>query len=77
MIRIEQDPYSGYRIFLGDGKRGGYQASNIEEASTAVKHHFGSQDEYCRMGNNPNCPLCRAINEEMKAMKQGKSWRTA
>lgn len=77
MIRIEQDPMRGYRIFLGDGKRGGYKAKDIEEAATAVKHYFGRQDEYCRMGNNPNCPLCRAINEEMEAMQQGKSWKTA
>lgn len=72
-MRIEKDPYKGYRIYLGDGKQGGYKANNIEEVATAIKHHF----ENSELGENPDCPLCRAIHEEMAAMARGQSWRTA
>lgn len=76
-MRIEKDPYKGYRIFLGDGKRGGYRAKTLDEVTTALRHYWGKEGEVCRLGNNPDCPLCRATNEEMRAMKAGKSWRTA
>lgn len=72
-MRIERDPYQGYQIYLGDGKRGGYKAENIEEVAIAIKHHF----ENGELGENPKCPLCRAIHQEMAAMARGGSWRTA
>lgn len=73
-MKIEKGK-QGYRIFLGDGKREGYKAQNVNEVAIAIKHYFESGG--CRMGSNPDCPLCRAINREMEAMKQGKSWVTA
>ena len=63
-----------YRISLGDGKRGGYMAHSIIEVCNAINHHWGDSGE---LGENPDCPLCRAIHSEMKAQRQGKSWRTA
>jgi len=74
MFKVERDG-QGYRIYLGDGKHGGYKANNAEEVAVALKHY--EQEDSCGMGENPNCPLCRAINAEMKAMRKGKPWVTA
>ncbi|KKN50761.1 hypothetical protein LCGC14_0629310 [marine sediment metagenome] len=72
-MRIERDPFKGYRVYLGDGKRGGYKANDEEELIAAVKHHFGKNE----LGEIPGCPLCRAIHAEMAAMGRGSSWRSA
>ena len=66
-MRIERDPIGkGYRIYIGDGKRGGHKAKNSTEVAEAVRHYWENKD----LGNNEDCPLCRSINEEMAQMRK-------
>jgi len=67
MFKVEKDAIGRYHISIGVGKI--YSTKDIEEVKVALGHYYG--DDSCHLGSNPNCPLCRAINEEMEAMK----WR--
>ena len=61
MFKVEQDAMGTYHISIGVGKI--YGTRDIEEVKLALGHYYG-KDSW-RQGNNPKCPLCRAINEEM------------
>ncbi len=65
-FQVEQDAVGRYHISIGVGKI--YSSRDIEEVKTALGHYYGKGS--CRLGNNPHCPLCRAINEEAAAMKR-------
>ena len=62
MFKVEKDAVNRYHISIGVGKI--YSTRSLEETKTALGHYYG-QDS-CRLGNNPECPLCRAINDEMR-----------
>ena len=63
---IEQDAIGRYHINIGVGKK--YSTRDIEELKTAVEHYYSVGHR--GLGSDPNCPLCRAINEEMEAMRR-------
>lgn len=46
----------GFKVSLGDGKRGGYRASDIEEVKQTLEHYF--RRPWHEQGRD-NCPLCR------------------
>ena len=64
MFQVEEDAVGRYRISIGVGEI--YSTRDVEEVKIAIGHYFAKDS--CHLGNNPNCPLCRAINDEMKAM---------
>lgn len=66
MFRVDKDAVDRYHISIGVGKI--YSTRDIEEVKTALAHYYG--EDSCRLGNNSNCPLCRAINEEMARMNR-------
>ena len=66
MFKVEKDAVGRYHISIGVGKI--YSTRDIEEVKTALAHYYA--DKSCRLGNNPNCPLCRAINEEMATIRR-------
>ncbi len=61
MFRVTQDAMDRYHISIGVGKI--YSTRDIEEVKVALDHYYNRDS--CHSGSNPNCPLCRAINEEM------------
>jgi hypothetical protein len=63
-FKVIKDPMDRFQISIGVGKI--YGAKDIEEVKEALDHYFVNSD----LGNNPKCPLCRAINEEMAARKR-------
>jgi hypothetical protein len=60
MFKVQEDAVGRFHISIGVGKT--YSTKSVEELKTAVGHYFGND---CKLGNNPECPLCRAINKEM------------
>ena len=67
MFKVDQDAIGRYHISIGVGKV--YSTRDINEVKAALGHYYS--EDGCRLGNNPNCPLCRAINEEMAKMNRG------
>ena len=61
---INQDAIGRYRISIGVGKI--YSTRSIEELKGAVEHYYSPAHR--GLGSDPNCLLCRAINEETAAM---------
>ena len=61
MFKVEEDAIGRYHISIGVGKI--YSTKDIEEVKNALTHYFRTPGG-CKSGNNPACPLCRAINEE-------------
>ena len=68
MFKVDRDAIGRYHISIGVGKR--YSTRDLEEVKTALDHYWG--EGKCLLGNNPKCPLCRAINEEMAAKSRRK-----
>ena len=66
MFKVDKDAMDRYHISIGVGKI--YSTRDINEVKAALGHYYGKDG--CRAGNNPSCPLCRGINEEMAAMKR-------
>ena len=66
MFKVEKDAIGRYHISIGVGKI--YSTRDLEEVKTALDHYWGKNS--CRLGNNPNCPLCRGINQEMAKMNR-------
>lgn len=66
MFKVDKDAAGRYRISIGVGKI--YSTRDIEEVKTALTHYYGK--DTCKLGNNPSCPLCRGINDEMEAMRR-------
>ncbi len=66
MFKVEQGAVGRYHISIGVGKI--YSTRDIEEVKIALDHYY--KEGSCHLGNNPNCPLCRGINEEMAAMRR-------
>ncbi len=72
-MRIEKDPYKGYRIYLGDGKRGGYKANNLSLRGDKMKFKPTGKNGIdtsgerwrlapdCSIGKCPACKLGRCI----------------
>ena len=65
MFKVDQDAIGRYRISIGVGKI--YSTRDIEEVKGALDHYYG---DTCRLGNNSNYILCRAINEEAAQMRK-------
>ena len=66
MFKVENDSIGRYHISIGVGKT--YSTRDLDEVHAALDHFYG--DRSCRLGNNPKCPLCRGINEEMAKMNR-------
>ena len=62
---VQSDAVGRYHISIGVGKI--YSTRDIEEVKTALAHCY---DKGCRLGENPKCPLCQGINEEMVVMRR-------
>lgn len=69
MFKVDKDAMDIYHISIGVGKI--YRAKDLQEVKIALDHYWAKDS--CRLGNNSNCPLCRAINEEMARKSRGKS----
>ena len=65
MFKVTKDAIGRYHISIGVGRI--YSTRDLEEVKTALDHFWGEKS--CLLGSNPNCPLCRAINEEMARKK--------
>ena len=70
MFKVDKDAIGRYHISIGVGKI--YSTKDIEEVKTALNHYYGGKNS-CSLGSNPKCPLCRAINEEVKHKQEGAS----
>ena len=65
MFKVDKDAVGRYHISIGVGKI--YSTRDIEEVKGALEHYYG---DTCRLGNNPDCILCQAINEEMATLRR-------
>ena len=65
-MMINQDAVGRYHISIGVGKI--YSTRDIEEVKRAIEHYYSPAHK--GFGSDPNCPLCRGINEEMAAMRR-------
>lgn len=65
-FKVTKDSIGRYRISIGIGKT--YSAKDIEEVHTALNHYYGNNS--CRLGNNSDCLLCRAIKKEAENIRK-------
>ena len=62
MFKVDKDAVDLYHISIGVGKT--YSTRDINEVKQALEHYYAKHDVF-----HPDCPLCRAINEEMAAAR--------
>ena len=65
MFKVDKDAADRYHISIGVGKI--YSTRDTEEVKTALDHYYSKGS--CCLGSNPDCPLCRAINEEASGIR--------
>ncbi|KKN20126.1 hypothetical protein LCGC14_0938690 [marine sediment metagenome] len=61
MFKVEQESFrpSGFKVSVGDGKRGGYPARDLAEVREALEHYYMMAHHPAL--NRSSCPLCRGM----------------
>jgi hypothetical protein len=61
VFKVDQESHrvTGYKVSIGDGRRGGYEAKDLAEVLEALEHYY----LMAHPGHNrPSCPLCRGMS---------------